>query len=232
MIKFPIHSYYILLVLDFFQERGTTNMSDFFKIHPDDPQPHLIRRTATMVQRGGIIVYPTDSGYALGCQMGNKAALDRIRTIRQLDKKHPLTLVCRDLSELSLYARIEDTAIYRLLKNYTPGPYTFLLKATHEVPKRLMAPKRKVIGIRIPDHKIALAILEALGEPLLSTTLILPNQKMPLLEPAAIHDMLGQQVDLVVHGGFCGLEPTTVIDLVTGTPSLVRLGKGDPRPFL
>lgn len=207
-------------------------MSDFLKIHPDDPQPHLIRRAAAVVQRGGVIVYPTDSGYALGGQMGNKAALERIRAIRHLDKKHPLTLVCRDLSELAVYAKFYDTAIYRLLKNYTPGAYTFLLKATHEVPKRLMEPKRKVIGIRIPDHRIALAILEALGEPLISTTLSLPDQKTPLLEPAVIHDLLGHQVDLVIHGGFCGLEPTTIIDLVSDTPSLVRLGKGDPRPFL
>lgn len=207
-------------------------MNDFFKIHPENPQLHLIRRTAVLLQKGGVIVYPTDSGYALGCQMGNKDAVDRIRVIRHLDKKHFLTLVCRDLSEVSLYGRIDDTAIYRLLRSYTPGPYTFLLKATHEVPKRLMDPKRKTIGIRIPDHRITLAILEAFGEPILSTTLILPDQKMPLIEPAVIHDMLGHQVDLVIHGGFCGLEPTTIIDLMTNPPSLVRLGKGDPRPFL
>lgn len=207
-------------------------MNEFFKIHPENPQLHLIRRIAAVVQRGGVIVYPTDSGYALGCQMGNKAAVERIRAIRRLDKKHPMTLVCRDLSELSVYARIDETPIYRLLRCYTPGPYTFLLKATHEIPRRLMDPKRKTIGIRIPDHRITLAMLEALGEPLLSTTLILPDQKMPLIEPAVIYDMLGHQVDLVVHGGFCGLEPTTVVDLMTDPPSIVRLGKGDPRPFL
>lgn len=207
-------------------------MNEFFKVHTENPQLHLIRRIVAVVQRGGVIVYPTDSGYALGCQMGNKAALDRIRAIRRLDKRHPMTLVCRDLSELSVYARMDETAIYRLLRCYTPGPYTFLLKATHEIPKRLMDPKRKVIGVRIPDHRIALAILETLGEPLLSTTLILPDQKMPLIEPAVIYDMLGHQVDLVVHGGFCGLEPTTVIDFITDPPSVVRLGKGDPRPFL
>jgi tRNA threonylcarbamoyl adenosine modification protein (Sua5/YciO/YrdC/YwlC family) len=207
-------------------------MSELVKIHPDDPQPHLIRRACAIVQKGGIIVYPTDSGYALGCQMGNKAAVDRIRTIRKLDKKHALTLVCRDISELSIYARIDDTIIFRLLKNYTPGAYTFLLKATHEVPKRLMEPKRKIIGIRIPDHRIALAIVEALGEPLLSSTLILPDQTMPLLEPTTIQEIVGRRVDLVVHGGFCGLEPTTVIDLVEDVPHIVRYGKGDPRPFL
>lgn len=207
-------------------------MSELIKIHPEDPQPHLIRRAAAVVQRGGIIVYPTDSGYALGCQIGNKAALDRIRAIRKLDKKHALTLVCHDIAEVAVYAHTEDNLIYRLLKSYTPGPYTFLLKATSEVPRRLMAPKRKVIGIRIPGHRIALAILEALGEPLLSTTLILPDQKMPLLEPTVIQEMVGRQVDLVVHGGFCGLEPTTVVDLVEGTPRIVRQGKGDPRPFL
>lgn len=207
-------------------------MSEFLKIDPDDPQPHLIRRTAMVLQRGGIAVYPTDSGYALGCQMGNKAALARIRAIRKLDDKHPLTLVCRDLAELSIYARIDETALYRLMRAYTPGPYTFLLKATHEVPRRLLAPKKKVIGVRVPDHRIALSILEAIGEPLLSTTLILPDQKTPLLEPAVIQDIVGHRVDLVVHGGFCGLEPTTVIDLVGSEPKVIRLGKGDPRPFL
>jgi tRNA threonylcarbamoyl adenosine modification protein (Sua5/YciO/YrdC/YwlC family) len=207
-------------------------MNEFLKIDPEDPQPHLIRRTALIVQRGGVIVYPTDSGYALGCQMGNKEALDRIRTMRKLDKKHPLTLVCHDIAELSIYAKVEETSMYRLLRTCLPGPYTFLLKATHEVPKRLMAPKKKIIGVRIPNHRIALAILEALGEPLLSSTLILPDQKTPLLEPAVIQDLIGHQVDLVVHGGFCGLEPTTVIDLVEGNARVVRQGKGDPRPFL
>lgn len=207
-------------------------MNEFFKIHPENPQLNLIRRIAVVVQRGGVIVYPTDSGYALGCQIGNKVAVDRIRAIKRLDKKHPMTLVYRDLSELSVYARIDDTAIYRLLRAYTPGPYTFLLKATHETPKRLMDPKRKTIGIRIPEHRVTSAILEALGGPLLSTTLILPDQKMPLIEPAVIYDVLGHQVDLVIHGGFCGLEPTTVVDLMTDPPSVVRLGKGDPRPFL
>ena len=207
-------------------------MSELIKVHPDDPQPHLIRRACAVIQKGGVIVYPTDSGYALGCQIGNKTALDRIRTIRRLDKKHALTLVCRDISELSIYARLDDTIIFRLLKNYTPGAYTFLLKATAEVPKRLMQPKRKVIGIRIPDHRIALAIVEVLGEPLLSSTLILPDQTMPLLEPTTIQEVVGRQVDMVVHGGFCGLEPTTVIDLVEGAPHILRYGKGDPRPFL
>lgn len=207
-------------------------MSELIKIHPEDPQSHLIRRACAVVQKGGVIVYPTDSGYALGCQIGNKTALERIRLIRKLDKKHALTLVCHDIAELSIYAQVNDTAIFRLLKSYTPGAYTFLLKATREVPRRLMEPNRKVIGIRIPNHRITLALLEALGEPLLSSTLILPDQTIPLLEPTTIQEMVGRQVDLVIHGGFCGLEPTTVIDLVTGIPHIVRYGKGDPRPFI
>lgn len=205
-------------------------MSQLFQIHPDNPQARLLRQAVSIIKAGGLVVYPTDSGYALGCQLGDKQALDRIRHIRQLSETHNLTLVCRDLSELSTYARV-DNMTFRLLKIYTPGAYTFLLKATNEVPRRLLHPKRKTIGIRVPDHPIALALLDALDEPLMSTTLILPGAETPLIEPDAIRDILGKHVDLIIDGGNCGLEPTTVVDLVEGTPKLVRRGKGDPTPF-
>lgn len=206
-------------------------MSQYFEIHPENPQGHLLRQAVTIIQRGGVIVYPTDSGYALGCQMGDKAALEKIRTIRQLSEKHHFTLVCRDLSELSTYATFNDNT-YRLLKAHTPGPYTFLLKATKEVPKRLQDPQRKTIGMRIPDYKIALALLDAMDEPLMSTTLILPNSQTPLIEPRAIKELLGKRVDLIIDGGYCGQESTTMVDLTEGTPRIVRIGKGDPTPFL
>ncbi|GAB4391220.1 MAG: L-threonylcarbamoyladenylate synthase [Gammaproteobacteria bacterium] len=206
-------------------------MSQLFEIHPDNPQARLIRQAVAIIRQGGIIVYPTDSGYALGCRLGDKRALDRIRQIRNLDESHYMTLVCRDLSELSIYAHF-DNAIFRLLKAFTPGPYTFLLQATREVPKRLLNPKRKTIGVRVPDHAIALTLLEALEEPLMSTTLSLPGAEAPLSEPDAIHDLLGKHVDLIISGGSCGLEPTTVVDLVSGSPKVVRKGKGDPTPFL
>lgn len=206
-------------------------MSQFFQIHPQNPQPHLIRAAATILRNGGVIIYPTDSAYALGCQMGDKDAIERIRRIRQLDDKHYMTLLCRDLSELSTYAQF-DNSMFRLLKNHTPGPYTFLLKATSEVPRRLQHPKRKTIGLRVPDHPVTLALLEALDEPLLSSTLILPGAEMPMIEPAAMQDMLGKQVDLVIDAGPCGLEPTSVIDLIDGPPRIVRKGKGDITPFL
>lgn len=206
-------------------------MSQFFVIHPKNPQGHLIRDTAAILRSGGIVIYPTDSGYALGCQLENKEALDRIRKIRQLDEKHHMTLICRDLSELSTYANV-DNMIYRLLKTHTPGAYTFILKATKEVPRRLLHPKRKTIGLRVPDNIIALAILESMDEPIVSSTLILPGQETPLIEPGAMKDLLGQQVDIVIDGGPCGIEPTTIIDLVDGIPRVVRIGKGDPTPFI
>jgi tRNA threonylcarbamoyl adenosine modification protein (Sua5/YciO/YrdC/YwlC family) len=207
------------------------DMSQYFQIHPVNPQVHLIREAVTILRRGGVIIYPTDSGYALGCQMGDKTAIDRIRRIRQLDEKHHLTLLCRDLSELSSYAQVDNTA-YRLLKAHTPGPYTFILQATREVPRRLQHPNRKTIGLRVPDHPIAQALLEMLDEPMLTTTLILPNNSTPMIEPAAMQDMLSHQVDLVIDGGSCGLEPTTIVELVGGTPKVVREGKGDPSPFI
>lgn len=206
-------------------------MTQLFQVNKDNPQLHLLRQAATILRKGGVIVYPTDSGYALGCRIGEKEALDRIKRIRRLDEKHNFTLVCRDLSELSVYANV-DNAIYRLLKAFTPGPYTFLLKATREVPRRLQHPKRKTIGIRVPDHMIALSLLEVLGEPLMSTTLILPDSDIPLIEPEAIRDLLGQQVDLVISGGYCGLEQTTVVDLSGEAPLVVRQGKGDSAPFM
>lgn len=205
-------------------------MSQFFHIHPDNPQARLIRQAVSIINQGGVVVYPTDSGYALGCQLGSKQALARIRQIRGLDEGHNMTLVCADLSQLSTYARF-DNSMFRLLKAYTPGPYTFLLTATREVPRLMLHPKRRTIGIRVPDHAIALALLEALEEPMMTTTLALPEAEAPLSEPEAIRDLLGKQVDLIIDGGNCGLEPTTVIDLLSGAPIILRKGKGDTSPF-
>ena len=204
--------------------------SQFFTIHRDNPQARLLRQAAHIVKAGGLLVYPTDSGYALGCQLGDKHALARIRQIRQLEEDHYMTLMCRDLSELSTYAQFSNTA-FRLLKAFTPGPYTFLLTATSEVPRRLLHPKRRTIGLRVPDNPIALALLETLDEPLMSTTLSLPEAGAPLMEPEAIRDLLGDQVDLIIDGGSCDQEPTTVIDLMGEYPKVVRRGKGDPTPF-
>lgn len=206
-------------------------MSQFFQVHPKNPQVHLIREAIVIIRSGGVIIYPTDSGYALGCQMGNKDAIQRIRQIRQLDEKHHFTLICRDLSELSTYAEF-DNSTYRLLRANTPGPYTFILKATHEVPRRVMHPKRRTIGLRIPDQPITSALLEMLDEPLISSTLILPGQDAPLIEPQAMRDLLGNKVDLIIDGGSSGLEPTTIVDLVDGPPRIIRVGKGDPKPFM
>jgi tRNA threonylcarbamoyl adenosine modification protein (Sua5/YciO/YrdC/YwlC family) len=205
-------------------------MSQFFRIHPENPQLHLIRETVSIIRNGGVIVYPTDSAYALGCHLGMKDPLTRIRQIRHLPEKHNFTLICRDLSELSEYAKVNDS-VFRLLKAYTPGPYTFVLKATKEVPRRLQHPRRRTIGLRVPDNAIALAILDALEAPMMSTTLILPGHELPLIEPEAICDVLGRQVDLVIDGGYCGVEQTTVIDLVEGEPKILRFGKGDASPF-
>lgn len=205
-------------------------MNQFLKIHPENPQLHLIRLAANMLIKEGVIVYPTDSAYALGCQLGNKKGLQRIRQIRQLKDQHCLTLLCRDISEMALFAQLENP-IFRLIKANTPGPYTFLLPITSHVPRYLINSKRKTIGIRIPDNKIVHALLEMIDQPLVSTTLILPDTDLPLIEPEAISDILGKHVDLVIDGGFCGLEPTTVIDLSSNTPEIVRCGKGDIKPF-
>jgi tRNA threonylcarbamoyl adenosine modification protein (Sua5/YciO/YrdC/YwlC family) len=205
-------------------------MGQFFAVHPENPQPRLIAQVAEVVRAGGVIVYPTDSAYALGWSMGDKAAQDRVRLLRRLDDTHDFTVVCRDLSEIATYARVDDRA-YRLMRSTTPGPYTFLLKATHEVPRRLQNPKRKTVGIRVPDNRIARAILEALGEPLMSTTLILPGEDMPMTDAEEVRERVGKQVELIVDGGNCGVEPTTVVDLMGETPRVLRQGKGDPRPF-
>jgi tRNA threonylcarbamoyl adenosine modification protein (Sua5/YciO/YrdC/YwlC family) len=205
-------------------------MAQFFQIHPDNPQPRLIRQAVEIIRRGGLIIYPTDSSYALGCQIGNKEAMDRISAIRRLDDKHNFTLVCRDLSEIATYARVENQH-YRLLKSLTPGPYTFILRATKQVPRRLQNEKRKTIGIRIPENNIALAILEELGEPLMSSTLILPGEELPMNDPYEMRDILGHEVELVIDGGYCGFEPTTVLILEEDTPLVARLGKGDGSLF-
>jgi len=205
-------------------------MSQFFIIHPDNPNPRLISQAATVLRSGGIVVYPTDSCYALGCHLGDKNAVTRIRQIRKLDQQHFMTLMCRDLSEISRYARV-DNVQFRLLKNNTPGSYTFILEATKEVPKRLQNPKRSTIGMRIPDHPVALALLEELGEPMLSSTLILPGEERPLNDAEYIRELLEKQVELVIDGGAVGLNFTTVIDLTSDTPVLLRLGKGEVSQF-
>ncbi len=205
-------------------------MAQFFIIHPDNPQPRLIKQAAAMVRDGAVIAYPTDSCYALGCHLGDKDAVARIRRIRGLDENHFMTLMCRDLSELAHYARV-DNVQFRLLKNNTPGSYTFILDATKEVPRRLQHPRRNAVGLRIPDHPVALALLEELGEPLLSSTLILPDEEQALNDAEEIRARLDHQIDLVLDGGATGLEPTTVIDLTGDTPVLMRRGKGDVAPF-
>lgn len=205
-------------------------MAQFFNIHPDNPNARLVRQAVAMLRNGAVIVYPTDSGYALGCHLDDKDAVARIRQIRGLDEQHHMTLVCRDLSELSTYARVNNVQ-FRLLKNNTPGAYTFILQATKEVPRRLQHPKRSTVGVRIPDHPVALALLEELGEPLLSTTLILPDMPYPLTDVEEIRDQLERSVELVIEGGTVGLEPTTVIDLSGDEPQLVRAGRGDGAPF-
>ncbi|MEE8307874.1 MAG: L-threonylcarbamoyladenylate synthase [Gammaproteobacteria bacterium] len=201
-------------------------MSQYFHIHSVNPQQRLINRCVDVIREGGLIAYPTDSSYALGCHIGDKAAMGRIRRIRRTDKDHDFTLVCRDLTEIALYARVDNWA-YRLLKSLTPGPYTFILRATREVPRRLQNPKRRSIGIRVPDHPVPQAILEGLGEPIMSSTLLLPGDDLPLTDPELIHQRLGNQVEAVVDSGFCGAEPSTVLDLSDGTIEVRRRGKGD-----
>lgn len=205
-------------------------MSQFFTIHPDNPQPRLIRQAAAIIREGGIVVYPTDSCYALGCHIGDKAAMERIRTIRAIDERHHLTLVCRDLSELSNYARV-DNRQFRLLKAATPGSYVFILEATRELPKRLQHPKRRTIGLRIPDHPVVEALLAELGEPILSSTLLLPGDERPLTDAEDIRERLEHQVDLVLDCGSCGIEPSTVVDLTGPEPVVTRAGKGSLAPF-
>lgn len=205
-------------------------MAQFFSIHTDTPHLRLIRQAVAIVRSGGIIVYPTDSCYALGCHLGDKNAMTRIRTIREVDERHHFTLVCRNLAEISTYAKV-DNSQYRLLKATTPGSYTFILQATREVPRRMQHPKRNTIGLRIPDHPVVLALLEELGEPLLSSTLILPGDELPLNDAEEIRTRLEHQVELIMDAGSCGIDMTTVIDLTTDVPELIRPGKGSLEPF-
>ena len=205
-------------------------MSQYFQIHPVNPQARLVHQAVEILRNDGLLVYPTDSSYALGCRVGDKRGMERIRRIRQLDNKHNFTLMCRDLSEISTYARVDNSS-YRLMKSLTPGAYTFILRATHEVPRRLQHPKRKTIGIRIPDHPVAQALLEELGEPMMSSTLILPGADMPETDAHDIRERLEHDVDLVIDGGSCGVEPTTVVELVDVVPEVVREGCGSVEVF-
>jgi len=205
-------------------------MAEFLELHPKNPQSRFIRMAVDVLLNHGIIVYPTDSCYALGCVMGAKDAMERIQRIRQTDKHHFFTLVCRDLSEISRFARV-DNRQYRTLKAFTPGPYTFVLEATREVPRRLMNEKRRTVGIRVPDHPVVRMLLGELGEPLMSTTLLLPGDDMAMTDAGEVNDRIGHSVDLVLDGGNCGLDPTTVVDLTGPAPTVLRAGKGDPGPF-
>lgn len=205
-------------------------MSQFFYVHPDNPQIRLMKQAVEILKSGGVIIYPTDSGYALGCTMDNKRGLDKICQIRDLDKKHNFTLVCRDLSEIATYARVDNQA-YRALKNNTPGAYTFIFKSTKDLPKRLMNPSKRTIGIRIPDNAIALALLEELGEPLMTTSLILPGSESTEFDPEDIRDKLENRVELIINGGYLGESPTTVIDFSDDTVVIAREGAGDTSPF-
>jgi len=201
-------------------------MSQFFEIHPDNPQKRLIQQAVEIIKKGGVVIYPTDSSYAIGCHLGDKKAVDKIRMIRQLDKNHNFTLVCRDLSEISQYA-VVDNMNYRLMKTLTPGPYTFIMQASREVPKRLLNPKRKTIGLRVPDNAVCSALLEELDEPLMSSTLIMPGEEYPMTDPYQIRLKLEGVVDLIIDGGFCGHKPTTVVSLIDGVPEILRQGLGD-----
>jgi len=205
-------------------------MSQYFIVHPTHPQPRLIAQATAIVRAGGVMAYPTDSCYALGCRLGDKDAMQRIRAIRRVDDKHHLTLMCRDLSEIGTYAQV-DNVQYRLLKKITPGSYTFILRATREVPRRLLHPRRKTIGVRVPEHAVAQALLSALGEPLLSATLILPGDDLPLNDARDVRSRLEHAVDLVLDAGPCGVVPTTIVDLTGALPQLLRLGKGSVEPF-
>lgn len=205
-------------------------MAEFLELHPKNPQVRFIRMAVDVLVNHGVVVYPTDSCYALGCVMGAKDAMERIQRIRQTDKHHFFTLVCRDLSEISRFARV-DNRQYRTLKAFTPGPYTFVLEATREVPRRLMNEKRRTVGIRVPDHPVVRMLLGELGEPLMSTTLLLPGDDTAMTDAGEVNERIGHLVDLVLDGGNCGLDPTTVVDLTGPAPTVIRAGKGDPGPF-
>ena len=205
-------------------------MTEFVEVHPKNPQRRLVAVAADAIRAGGVIVYPTDSCYALGCALGDKTAMERIGRLREIDRRHHFTLVCRDLSEIARYARVENWQ-YRLLKACTPGPYTFILPATREVPRRLQNEKRRTIGLRVPDHPVPLMLLEELGEPLMSSTLLLPGEPYPLTDAREIEARLEGRVDLILDGGNCGMEPTTVVDLADGAAAVVRVGRGSVAPF-
>ncbi|MEQ6889266.1 L-threonylcarbamoyladenylate synthase [Halomonas sp. CS7] len=205
-------------------------MSQFFQIHPDNPQKRLIDQAIQIIRSGGVVAYPTDSGYALGCHLGDKKAIEKIKWLRSLDDKHNFTLVCSDLSEIGTYAKV-DNAVFRLLKAHTPGAYTFILDATTEVPRLLLHPKRRSIGVRVPDHQITRALLSALGEPLMSVTLIPVGEELPMTDAEAIRERFGNHLDLIIDGGACHLEATSVIDLRDLPPTILREGRGDVRPF-
>ena len=205
-------------------------MAQFFSIHPENPQRRLINQAVEIVRKGGVIAYPTDSSYALGCAIGNKDAMNRIRRVRQVGDEHNFTLVCKDLSEISIYAKF-DNDIYRLLKRFTPCPYTFILAATREVPRRLQNPKRRTIGIRVPDFPFVSMLLDGLNEPLMSSTLIMPGDDLPLNDAEEIRETLEHDVNLVVDGGPCDIQPTSVIEMADGLPRVVRYGKGDTSAF-
>lgn len=205
-------------------------MSQFFQIHPENPQKRLIDGAIEIIRRGGVIAYPTDSGYALGCHLGDKKAVERIKRLRQLDDKHNFTLVCSDLSEIGTYAKV-DNDVFRLLKAHTPGAYTFILQATTEVPRLLLHPKRRSIGVRVPDHRITHALLQALGEPLMSVTLIPVGEELPMTDAEEIRERYANQLDLIIDGGACQLEATSVVDLRELPPTIVREGRGDLSPF-
>ena len=200
-------------------------MSQFFQIHPDNPQARLIKQAAEIIRGGGLAIIPTDCAYALACQLEDKRALERVKQIRQLSDKHNFTLICRDLAEIGTYGRVDNTA-YRLLKTHTPGAFTFILDGTRDVPRRLMNPKKRTIGIRVPANNIVSALLEELGEPILSTSLIMPGDDMPLSDPYDIRQMLEHAVDLVIDGGYCGIEATTVVDMTGETYGIIRQGVG------
>ena len=212
------------------ETRRGARMAQYLRIHADSPQPRLVRQAVEVLRSGGLVVYPTDSCYALGCQIGNKDALDRLRRVRELDESHHLTLVCSSLSEIAHYANI-DNVQYRLLRMATPGSYTFILQANRDVPKRVLNARRKTIGLRVPDHPVVSALLDELGEPILSSTLILPGQVLPPPDVEEIRDYLERKVDLIIDSGSCGLDMTTVIDLTGDVPTLVRAGRGPLEPF-
>ncbi|RCV90024.1 L-threonylcarbamoyladenylate synthase [Billgrantia montanilacus] len=205
-------------------------MSQYFQLHPENPQKRLIDQAIQIIRDGGVVAYPTDSGYALGCHLGDKKAVERIKRLRSLDDKHNFTLVCSDLSEIGTYAKV-DNAVFRLLKAHTPGAYTFILNATNEVPRLLLHPKRRSIGVRVPDHRITHALLEALGEPLMSVTLIPVGEELPMTDAEEIRERFGNQLDLIIDGGACHLEATSVVDLRELPPTIVREGRGDLAPF-